>query len=113
MICDGKCKIEKETEEGVVTKKCGLFRTVIFQNNLDGKTQEFEMCVFDAIMNSLHRQEQGQIRVQAAVESSRNENADGMAKAHDIIARGFLGLIKEAEFHRITGNESHTFKLED
>ena len=107
MFCDGKCKIEKETEEGTIVKRCGLFRELIMSNELTGEKKPIEMCVFDAMVNSLHRQEQGQVRMQAAVESSRNETVDSSLNTQKIIAEGFLGLIHEAENHRKLGELSN------
>ena len=83
MFCDGKCEVTKETEEG----------TIIIKNEVTGETRTQKICVFDAIMNSLHRQEQGQVRIQAAVESDRNEYAKNMTNLNDTVAKGFLGLL--------------------
>ena len=89
-LCEGKCKVEKETPDGTITKRCGLLREIIMNNALTSETKTIELCVFDAIMNSLHRQEQGQVRIQSAVESDRNENANQMEMTRKVIANGLL-----------------------
>ena len=89
MFCDGEC--EKKN------KHCGLFAELTMKNDLTGDIKQIKRCVLYAIFDSLSRQEQGQILIERAVQSSRNEAAEQMHMARDTIAKGFLGLIKEAE----------------
>ncbi|MBW1996368.1 MAG: hypothetical protein JRJ29_00245 [Deltaproteobacteria bacterium] len=89
MLCDGKCKKGK--------KRCGCLIDIVLKNDLTGETKVEEHCVFKAIFTSLARQEQGQIRIQAAVENSRNENVKYLRENTEAIATGFMGLVKAAE----------------
>ena len=89
MFCDGKCENGK--------KRCGLYANMTMKNDLTGELKQYDRCILYSVMDSLARQEQGQIRVERAVESSRNESVEQMHMARDTIARGFLGLINEAE----------------
>lgn len=69
MFCDGKCS-QKD-------KRCGLYAQLTLKNDITGEVKIEDRCVLWAIMVSLHRQEQGQSRIQEAVESSRNEASCG------------------------------------
>ncbi len=84
MFCDGKC-VKKN-------KRCGLFRQMTLKKGEEIKT--VDQCVFMAILDSQLRQEQGNIRIQAAVESQRNEESSSFQNINDTIAKGFIGLLK-------------------
>ncbi len=83
MFCDGKCE-----HKG---KKCGLLTQLTMQNGSEIKTAD--MCVFKAILESQLRIENGNIRLQAAVESSRNEKSKNDNEIIKAISSGFLGMI--------------------
>ena len=83
MFCDGKCE-----HKG---KKCGLLTQLTMQNGSEIKT--FDMCIFKAILESQLRMEQGNIRLQAAVENSRNEKSKNDNEIIKTISSGFLGMI--------------------
>jgi len=96
MFCDGKCFKGK--------KKCGLLCEIIMERvgPTGQKTVEaIEKCVFHHILDSIVRQEKGQIRMQKAIESSRNEKADGDEKIAQMIAKGFLGVMQSVENKRV------------
>ena len=83
MLCNGRCKTK--------TKRCGLLKELIVEAN--GKPQTIEKCAFEAILDSMLRQEQANIRIQAAIEHSRNQqNADEL-ETQKAVAHGFIGLI--------------------
>lgn len=107
-FCNGKCKFEKETEEGTITKKCGLYAELIWEDKIKGKTNTEEVCVLWAIMTSLHRLEQANVRLQAAVESHRNEAVKHSEDINKTLATGLLGLIQTAR-----GKNKKTVKLAD
>ena len=83
MFCNGRCKIKN--------KKCGLLKELIIEVN--GKPQVIEKCVFEATLDSMLRQEQSNIRIQAAIEHSRNQQNSDELEARSAIAHGFIGLI--------------------
>ncbi len=83
MFCDGKCE-----HKG---KKCGLYTQLTMQNGTEIKT--FDICIFKAILESQLRMEQGNIRLQAAVESDRNEKSKNANEIIQTISSGFLGMI--------------------
>ena len=88
MFCDGICKKKN--------KKCGLLYEVIMEHNSpDGskKIETVEKCVFHHILDSMNRQETGQIRIQQAVEDSRNEKANSDHKISSVVATGFMGML--------------------
>ncbi len=85
MFCDGICKKRN--------KKCGLLVDVVMSNELTQNTKVMEKCALIGLYESMIRQEQGQIRIQAAVESGRNEQSKGMKSQTETLASGFLGLI--------------------
>lgn len=93
MLCDGKCETKKETEEGTVVKRCGLYAGLINEDKIRGKTTKYNACVFYAMMDGIHRLEQSDIRLQAAVESQRNEACNWSAEVAKTVATGMLGLI--------------------
>ncbi len=88
MFCDGECTKKN--------KKCGLFTTLTFQKGQE-EVKTIEDCVFTAILNSQLRQEKGNVRLQAAIESMRNEETKSSQNVNDTIAKGFIGLIKSNE----------------
>ena len=83
MFCTGECKKKN--------KKCGHLKELIVQ--VDSKPQTVEKCVFEAMLDSLLRQEQADIRIQAAIEHSRNQQNNDELEARKAIAHGFVGLI--------------------
>jgi len=83
MFCDKQC-----TKKG---KKCGLLVEVTMQNGSEIKN--IELCVFTAILESLYRIENGNIRLQAAIESARNQKNIDDLEIKETIANGFLGMI--------------------
>ena len=85
MFCDGQCKKDN--------KICGLFYGIILQNNITGSIENIEKCAFHHIADSFMRLEQGNIKLQAAVESSRNEQANSDHKMSSIVATGFIGML--------------------
>jgi len=89
MFCDGKCK------KG--NKRCGLMLDVFMRNDVTGGEKVIEKCAIIGIFESLVRQEQGQIRIQSAVESGRNENVKCLREQDKTLAAGFLGLLKYAQ----------------
>lgn len=101
MFCDGKCDIKVETAEGTLNKRCGLFRNLIHSNELTGETKEFGMCVFDGILQSMLRTEQGQVRVQAAIESARNEQASGLRSMRGVLVQGFMGVMESPPYGQL------------
>ena len=90
MFCDGKCT------KGA--KKCGQLMQLTMESN--GKIETIERCSFHATLESLHRAEQADIRIQSAIEESRNETVNYSNKTAKTIATGFLGLI-----HTINGDD--------
>jgi hypothetical protein len=86
MFCDGVCKKGR--------KRCGLMLDVFLKNDLTGDQKVVEKCAIIGIFESMARQEQGQIRIQAAVESGRNENVKQLRKQDETLATGFLGLLR-------------------
>jgi hypothetical protein len=85
MFCNGKCK------KG--NNRCGLLLDVFMKNDMTGSEKILEKCAIIGVFESMVRQEQGQIRIQSAVESSRNEGAKWMRNQNETLATGFLGLI--------------------
>jgi len=85
MFCSGQCRKGK--------KRCGQLMDLIMETTLNGRIETIEKCCFHGILESLHRAEQADIRIQAAIESSRNENVNYSNKTAQTIATGFLGLI--------------------
>ncbi len=53
-----------------------------------------EKCAFHHILDSVVRQEAGQIRIQKSVEEGRNERANGDEKISQTVATGFIGLMR-------------------
>ena len=89
MFCDGKCV------KG--NKKCGLLVELVMEHGETKKVDIQTKCAMLGILESLHRQEQGSVRIQAAVESSRNESVKVGEKVTQVIAKGFGGLIDAAK----------------
>ena len=83
MLCDGRCRNKN--------KKCGLLKELIIEIN--GKPDTIEKCALEAILDSMLRQEQANIRIQAAIEHSRNQQNSDELEARSAIAHGFIGLI--------------------
>lgn len=88
MFCNGECFKGK--------KKCGLLYEVIMNNIKTGQPETVQKCAFHHLLDSLLRQETGQVRLQAAVESERNEKARGDQKIVATISHGFDGLMQVA-----------------
>jgi hypothetical protein len=89
MFCDGKCTKGR--------KKCGLFLEIFMKNDVTGNEKVIEKCAIIGLFESMVRQEQGQIRIQAAVESGRNENVKCLRRQDETLATGFLGLLRFAQ----------------
>ena len=89
MFCDGVCKKGKKT--------CGLLVEIVMKNDLTGEVRAHDKCAVKGMYESMIRQEQGQIRIQAAVESGRNENVKCLRSQDQTLAAGFLGLLKYAQ----------------
>ena len=83
MLCNGICKTKH--------KKCGLLKELIVK--IDSKTETIEKCVFGAMLDSMIRSEQADIRIQAAIEHSRNQQNTDELESRKAIAHGFVGLI--------------------
>jgi len=81
MFCKGKDKCNK----------CAHLKELIVTVNL--KPQTIKKCIFEAILDSMFRQEQANIRIQAAIEHSRNQQNSDELEARAAIAHGFIGLI--------------------
>ena len=79
------CKGKKDCE------KCGLLKELIVEIN--GKPDTIKKCVFEAMLDSMLRQEQADIRIQSAIEHSRNQQNSDELEARKAIAHGFIGLI--------------------
>jgi len=60
---------------------------------IDGKPQTIEKCVFEAMLDSQLRQEQSGIRIQAAIEHSRNQKNSDDLDIKRAVALGFIGVI--------------------
>lgn len=93
MFCDGKCKTEVETENGTLVKKCGLHRTLIVKDRNTEEVAEHEMCLFEAMMNSLHRLEDVSVVQAQTLQEQRNEGEEQATDIAKTIATGFLGMI--------------------
>ena len=98
MFCNGKCKKRNS--------QCGLLLSIIKSNSQTKEQKMEEKCALLSIAESLWSQEHGQIRIQAAVESGRNEQVRGAREQNKTIAQGFLGLI-----HTINENSEATKKM--
>lgn len=85
MFCDGRC------EKG--RKRCGMLLDVFMKNDVTGAEKVIQKCALIGMFESMTRQEQGQIRIQSAVESGRNESSRWMRNQNETLATGFLGLI--------------------
>jgi len=83
MFCNGQCRTKN--------KKCGLLKELIVEIN--GKPDTIEKCIFEAILDSMFRQEQANIRIQAAIEHSRNQQNSDELETQKAVAHGFIGLI--------------------
>jgi len=87
MFCDGNCKTNK--------KKCGLLEEMAHFNPNGAKIQgsEYDRCMFGAILDSLGNLHKDNIRVQSAIESSRNQKNKDDLEGMKTIAQGFMGII--------------------
>jgi len=83
MFCSGECHKKN--------KKCGLLKELIVEIN--GKPDTIEKCVFEAMLDSQLRQEQANIRIQSAIEHSRNQQNKDELETQKAVAHGFIGLI--------------------
>ena len=77
MFCRGKCD------------ECGLQLEIIMQNVMTQKPEQVKKCVFMHMIDSDIRIENALIRIQAAIENSRNEKAN----TSSIVAMGFVGMM--------------------
>ena len=85
MFCDGKCFKGK--------KRCGLLYDIKMTNNLTNKDEIVQKCAFLHAADSQIRTEVSLLRIQKAVESSRNEQANGDHKISTVVATGFMGML--------------------
>ena len=83
VFCKGNCE------------KCGMLIEYTVTNNNEVKT--LRKCVFHAMFESMCRQEQANVRIQSAIESSRNEQVTANNKINETVANGFIGLIKSVD----------------
>ena len=81
MFCKGKDKCEK----------CAHSKELIMK--VDSKPQTIKQCVFEAMLDSLLRQEQANTRIQAAIEHGRNQKNKDELETQKLVAHGFVGLI--------------------
>ena len=81
MFCKGKDKCNK----------CAHLKELIVTVN--SKPQTIKKCIFEAILDSMFRQEQADIRIQAAIESGRNQQNTDELETQKAVAHGFIGLI--------------------
>ncbi len=100
MLCDGKCIIKNKS--GKEIKRCGMLQDMAHfkpdGNKIPGS--DYTRCVFGAILDKFSDLQKDNIRLQAAVESSRNEKAKGDMNTSHTVAMGMLGII-----HALTDNE--------
>ena len=78
------CKKEK-------CDKCGLMAEYTMQK--DSNIETVRKCVFHAMFESMIRSEQADIRIQAAIEHSRNQQNTDELETQKAVAHGFIGLI--------------------
>lgn len=83
MFCDGVCKKKN--------KNCGLLAEYTVEKN--GEISTVRKCVLHASFDSMLRQEQANIRIQAAIEHSRNQQNTDELETQKAVAHGFIGLI--------------------
>lgn len=102
MFCDGNCKKGR--------KRCGLLLDIFMKNDVSGTEKVVEKCAIVGLFESQVRQEQGQIRIQAAVESGRNENVKCLRRQDETLATGFLGLLRLAQ-ERTIEEEAHRVEM--
>jgi len=87
MLCDGKCKTKN--------KRCGLLQEMAHYTPNGGKIagSEYDRCMFGAILDKLCDLGKDNIRVQAAIESSRNQKNKDDLESVKTLSQGFLGII--------------------
>ena len=71
--------------------KCGLMAEYTMQK--DSNIETVRKCVFHAMFESMIRSEQADIRIQAAIEHSRNQQNTDELETQKAVAHGFIGLI--------------------
>ena len=81
MFCKGKDKCNK----------CAHLKELIVM--VASKPQTIKKCVFEAMLDSMIRNEQADIRIQAAIEHSRNQQNTDELETQKAVAHGFIGLI--------------------
>jgi hypothetical protein len=89
MFCDGNCK------KG--NKRCGLLLDITMKEEVTGKIEVRQECALQAIFSSLARLEQAAVRIQAALESQRNESVNTGEDISRTIATGFLSLVQSSK----------------
>jgi len=86
MLCDGICKTKKA--------RCGLLESLAqFRNGAKVEGSEYDLCVFRAVYQKLCEHQTDHIRIQAAIESSRNQKASDDLNANQTIAQGFVAIV--------------------
>lgn len=83
MFCDGICSKKN--------KNCGLLAEYTVEKN--GEISTVRKCVLHALFDSMLRQEQANIRIQSAIEHSRNQQNKDELETQKAVAHGFIGLI--------------------
>jgi len=83
MFCDGICSKKN--------KDCGLLAEYTVEKN--GEISTVRKCVLHALFDSALRQEQADIRIQASIEHSRNQQNTDELESRKAVAHGFVGLI--------------------
>jgi hypothetical protein len=81
MFCDGVCE-----KDG---KKCGHYITLTMHDSQTTKTENVDLCRFQAMLDSLFRMEKNHIGIQAAVESQRNEEVKTGKQVATAVDTGF------------------------
>lgn len=92
MFCNGECFKGR--------KQCGLLYEVLLENTKTGQPETVRKCVFHHLLDSFLRQETGQIRLQSAVESGRNEKAKGDQTIVASVLHGFNSLLQVVDGRR-------------
>lgn len=116
MFCNGECE-----KKG---KKCGLLYDIIMEHagpTGQNSVETITKCAFHHILDSLIRQEQGQVRIQSSVDSARNQKANDDKRSSHIMGTGFMALThavnnNDIEFKKAMkklGNISKPLELEN
>jgi len=90
MFCNGICKTKKE--------RCGLLQEMAHYAPNGGKIagSEYDRCVFGALLDATGTARQDNIRLQATMEHSRNQQALDSSRIVETVAQGMAGIIYTA-----------------